>query len=146
MVITYRQKFLFAKALAERNLSMFGKSAKAVPSLQCGARCGGVLSRSRVRPFECRLSRPANQRRTKQKIVNRLLFKLRTPRRRARPDRTDRPMRGGGGCGSTFFAVVCGCSARALITGEDYLSPILPDLPRWHPSFAFPRRSLRSGA
>jgi hypothetical protein len=41
MVITYRQKFLFAKALAERNLSMFGKSAKAVPSLQCGARMRG---------------------------------------------------------------------------------------------------------
>ena len=73
-----------------------------------------MLSRSRVRPFEYRLSMAADQRHTKQKIVNGLLFKLRTPRRRARPDRTDRPMRSGGGCGSTFFAVVCGCQARTL--------------------------------
>jgi hypothetical protein len=62
MVITYRQKFLFAKALAERNLSMFRKSSKAVPFVAIRSKDAGVLSPLPCPTvFEYRLSyRPIN--------------------------------------------------------------------------------------
>ena len=48
MVITYRQKFLFAKALAERNLSMFRKSSKAVPFVAMRSKDAGACSAAPV--------------------------------------------------------------------------------------------------
>jgi hypothetical protein len=75
MVITYRQKFLFAKALAEL-IHVSEVIEGCSPSLQYGARMWGYAQPPPCPTvFEYRPNLLANQRHTKQKIVNRLLFK-----------------------------------------------------------------------